>query len=70
LSIKLDYDGTYDFQKFDIFIDNIYIGSSNSTVFTLIPNENDISDGNHTLRTLVYDTIYNKQELSIEFEVD
>lgn len=70
LSVSLDYKGNYSFQKFDIFIDNIFLGSSTTKDFTFIPSENNISKGNHNLRVVVYDTVYNKQDLSISIDIN
>ena len=70
LSVSLDYKGNYSFQKFDIFIDNIFLGSSTTKDFTFIPSENNISKGNHNLRVVVYDTVYNKQDLSISLDIN
>ncbi len=70
LSVNLDYDGTYPFQKFDIFVDNIFLGTSNAKDFVFIPSESNISKGNHTLNAIVYDTVYNKKNISINIDIN
>lgn len=70
LSVVLKYSGDYDFKKFDIFIDNVFLGTSNSTTFTFIPNENGIITGTHSLRVVIYDVVYNKQELITDLTIN
>lgn len=51
-------------KKVDIYINNNYIGSSNSNSFSFIPNELEDMRNENSLRVVVYDTAFNNTEIN------
>ena len=68
LNITVAYNpqSKYQFKKFDIYINNQFIETTNSISRTLVPESYGINEvGQYTLRVVVYDLVYNKSEKSI-----
>src|SRR3989338_7975711 len=68
LNITVGYNpqSKYQFKKFDIYINNQFIETTNSISRTLVPESYGINEvGQYTLRVVVYDLVYNKSEKSI-----
>lgn len=51
-------------RKIDVFVNNIYVGSSNGAVFSFIPNDLENMSNQNTLKVIVHDTAYNSTELN------
>ena len=66
LPVILSYQGNYPFLKAEYYLNNYFVGSSQNgiTTFSFVPADVGGHQGENTLRVIVYDTVYNKQEIS------
>ncbi len=68
--IKVINTSTYPLQKMDVFINNIYLGTTDATLnFSFIPRELENLKNENILKIISYDTVYNKGEGEITFKV-
>lgn len=72
INIKIDYETEYDVEAFDIFINNNYVGTTQSTPFnfSFIPKDIENLQTINELRVVVRDEVYNKGEATVMFEVE
>lgn len=70
INLKISSSGLYPFLKMDIFINNTYLETSNSTSgFYFIPKELEDLQAENELKIITYDSIYNKSETTLIFKV-
>ncbi len=72
VDIEVDYDAHYDVAAFDIFINDTYIGSTESLPFnfSFIPRDIENIGPTNELKVIIRDEVYNKGEAVVNFEVD
>lgn len=72
IEIDLDYETEYDVGGFDIFVNDVYVGSTESTPFnfSFIPKDIENLQATNELKVIVRDEVYNKGEATVNFEVD
>lgn len=70
INLKISSSGQYPLAKIDIFINNIYLGTSNAPfIFSLLPSELENLQTENELRIIGYDSVSNSNETSLKFEV-
>jgi archaellum component FlaF (FlaF/FlaG flagellin family) len=73
LNITLGYNSQsrYGFKKFDVYLDNQYVGTSSSITYSFIPEQYSIGDTpTHTIKVVVYDTVYNRTEKTVSITLN
>lgn len=72
IDIEIDYEAEYDVEAFDIFINDSYVGSTQSLPFnfSFIPKDIDNLQNMNELKVIVRDEVYNKGEATMVFEVE
>lgn len=70
MQLKISNSGLFPIQKIDIFINNIYIGTTNSSLnFSFIPKELEDLKTENELKVIFYDSVYNHGENTILFKI-
>ncbi len=69
ISLGISTTGHFPIQKMDIFINNAYIGTTNTQTFSFIPQELDNLKNQNEIRIVSYDTVYNRSEVTSTFQV-
>ena len=67
--IQISQNQTFTVKKMDIYINGIYIGTSKTNLFSLIPSELENLRLENDLRVIVYDTAFNSIELNSIFKI-
>lgn len=69
--IEVDTDGEFDIQKVNYFVNDAFIGTSDSYPysFTFSPSEVSSIRANNVLRAVVYDEVFNSSSAEIDFRV-
>lgn len=67
--LNISSTGRFPIQKMDIFINDIYIGTTSGQTFSFIPQELDNLKNINEIKVVAYDTIYNRSEATSTFEV-
>jgi membrane peptidoglycan carboxypeptidase len=70
INLKIQSSGVFPLQKIDIFINNIYLETSEPPFnFSFIPKNLDNLGDSNELKIISYDTMYNKSETDATFKV-
>jgi membrane carboxypeptidase/penicillin-binding protein PbpC len=70
IQLKISSTGHYPLQKIDIFINNVYLGTSEPPFdFSFTPSSLDELKGINDLKIISYDTVYNRGETDTTFQV-
>jgi penicillin-binding protein 1C len=70
IQLKISNSGRFPLQKIDIFINNVYLGTSQSPFgFSFVPKELDSLKEENEVKIISYDTVYNRAEVSSVFKV-
>jgi len=70
IQLKISSSGLFPIQKLDVFINGIYMGTSNALLnFSFIPKELDDLRASNELKIIFYDSAYNKGEATTTFRV-
>ncbi len=70
IQIKTKNTGIYPIQKMDIFINNVYLGTTDSSLnFSFTPAMLDNLKNENILRIISYDTVYNRGESETIFKI-
>jgi hypothetical protein len=70
ISIKVSSAGIYPIVKLDVFINDVYLGTSNSTSgFSFIPKDLEDLQKDNELRIVAHDSVYNSSEATLVFKV-
>lgn len=72
LFVSISYSGTYPLQKIEYYLNGNYIGNSSKSPFnfSFIPQEfESYIEKTNELRVVIYDSVYNKNQTSIFFDV-
>ena len=70
IQLKISSSGLFPIQKLDVFINGIYMGTSNAPLnFSFIPKELDDLRADNELKIIFYDSAYNKGEVATTFRV-
>jgi len=66
LTTILSYQGSHPLQKVEYYLNNYFAGSSSNgvTIFSFTPTDVGGVSGENTLRIVISDTVYNKQEIT------
>ncbi len=69
LTVTISSQGPYQVTRFDIFLNNSYVGSqtNGSLSYTFVPSSTGSVRATNELRVIGYDTIFNSGETSIQF---
>ncbi|MEK7180428.1 MAG: PBP1A family penicillin-binding protein [Patescibacteria group bacterium] len=69
--VSINYSGRYPLMKIEYYLNGIYIGNSMKEpfVFFFVPQEFNYIKQTNELKVLVYDSVFNKTESSLIFEV-
>lgn len=72
INIKVDYETEYSVEGFDVFVNGLYVGSTQNTPFnfSFIPKDIENIDGDNELKVIIRDEVYNRAESTIRFSVD
>ncbi|MEK7140742.1 MAG: hypothetical protein AAB815_03075, partial [Patescibacteria group bacterium] len=71
IQLKISSLGRFPLQKIDIFVNDIYLGTSKPPfVFSFIPSELENLTTENELKIISYDTAYNRAETSLVFSVE
>lgn len=72
INIKVDYDTEYSVEGFDVFVNGLYVGSTQNTPFnfSFIPKDIENIDRDNELKVIIRDEVYNRAESTIRFSVD
>jgi len=69
--LRITGSGPYPFLKMDVFINNAYMGTSDTTSpFSFTPSSLENIQPNNELKIIYYDTVYNKTEAVSNFRVE
>jgi hypothetical protein len=70
IQLKISNLGIFPLQKIDIYINDVYMGSSNYPFyFSFIPSELENLQDMNKIKIISYDSIYNHGETTMEFKV-
>ncbi len=70
IKLKTSNIGRFPLEKMDIFINGVYLGTSEYPFdFSFIPEELDILTGENEIKIISYDSVYNRGEVSSVFKV-
>ncbi|MBU0611899.1 PBP1A family penicillin-binding protein [Patescibacteria group bacterium] len=70
IQLKILSSGRFPLQKLDIFVNNVYLGTSNYPFnFSFIPSDLDNLLAKNELKIIAYDSVYNRAEITSFFEV-
>ena len=70
IQLKISNTGQYQLQKVDVFINNIFVGTSKYPFnFSFSPSDLENSQENNEIRLVAYDTAYNHTEVTSTFRV-
>lgn len=69
INIKILSSGFYPLSKIDIFVNNIYLGTSNYLNFSFTPKDLENLQSENELEIVAHDTVYNTSEATIKFKV-
>lgn len=70
IKLKVSSSGLFPLQKMDVFINDVYLGSTDVSLnFSFTPNELDSLKKENELRIISYDTAYNRTETILRFKV-
>lgn len=70
INLRISSSGLYPITKIDIFINETYLGTSNSVSgFSFIPKELEDLRGDNELKIIAYDSVYNSSETTLTFKV-
>lgn len=70
IQLRIESAGHFPLQKIDIFINDIYLGTSESPfVFSFIPKELDILKDENEIKIIFYDNVSNRGEITSIFKV-
>ena len=71
IQVKITNLGSFPLQKIDIYINDVYVGSSNYPFyFSFIPSDLDNLQDLNTIKIVSYDTVYNRGETTSTFKVE
>jgi hypothetical protein len=70
IQLKISSTGHYPLQKIDIFINDVYLGTSETPFnFSFTPSSLDDLKGINNLKIISYDSVYNRGETDTTFQV-
>jgi len=70
ISLKVTSMGRFPLQKMDVFVNDVYIGSTDSNLnFSFIPKDLDNLKSSNTIRVISTDIVYNSTETDSTFQV-
>lgn len=70
IQLKISSIGRFPLQKIDIFVNDVYLGTSNSPFnFSFVPSELDNLKAENELKIISYDTAYNRGEVISVFRI-
>ncbi|MFA6524462.1 MAG: transglycosylase domain-containing protein [Candidatus Paceibacterota bacterium] len=70
IQLKILSTGSFPLQKIDVFVNDIYLGTSNSPFnFSFIPSDLDNLKSENELKIISYDTVYNRGENTSVFKI-
>lgn len=70
IQLKLSSTSIYPIQKVDVFINDVYLGtSSNGSNFSFIPRELENLQKTNKIKLIIYDSVYNLVEVDSVFQV-
>lgn len=69
VTVNISMTGMYPFKKMDVFVNNVFLGSTQTNTFTFTPNDIEGISETNELRVLVKDSIYNAGEAKTTFTV-
>ncbi len=69
VTVNISMTGMYPFKKMDVFVNNVFLGSTQTNTFTFTPNDIEGISETNELRVLVKDSIYNAGEAKNTFTV-
>jgi membrane peptidoglycan carboxypeptidase len=67
--LNISNTGYFPINKMDIFINDVYVGTTSNQSFSFIPQELDNLRSQNDIKIISYDTVYNRAEVSSTFEV-
>lgn len=72
ITVLVSADSKYPIVKYDFYVNNMYIGSTDKTpfVFSFIPNEINNIQKRNTLKIVAVDSIFNRGEKEINFTIN
>lgn len=70
VQIKVSSTGRFPLQKIDIFVNDVYLGTSQYPFnFSFTPKELDILKEENEIKVISYDSVYNRAETNSTFKV-
>ncbi|MFO0718605.1 MAG: penicillin-binding protein [Candidatus Paceibacterota bacterium] len=72
INVIIEYIKHYPITKVEYYINGNFVGSNTASPFTFsfVPDDiNYINDGNNTLKAVIYDSVFNKNEDTINFRI-
>lgn len=69
VKVEINYSGNYPFQKVDYFINNTFVSSVANKEFSFIPSSFVDGSNSFELKAVVYDSVFNKKEISLNFNL-
>jgi len=70
IQLNISSIGRYPIQKIDIFVNNVYLGTSNSPFnFSFIPSDLDNLKSENEIKIISYDAVYNRGESTSVFKI-
>jgi 1A family penicillin-binding protein len=71
ITLSVSYDGHFPLARVDAFLNGNLIGSSTQNPYSIsfIPNANFLTKTSNELRVVVYDSVYNSKDETVELEV-
>lgn len=72
INVDIDYKTTYPLKSFDIFLNDIFIGTKSSIPFhfSFIPKDIDNIQTDNQLKIIIRDSVYNQAQAVVNFKVD
>ncbi len=70
ISLKISSSSVYPLVKMDVFVNDIYLGTTDAPFnFSFVPSLLENLQTNNEIKVVVYDSVYNKSEASLNFQV-
>lgn len=71
IPIQITYQGNFPIKRFDVFVNNVYVGSAKNQPFSFTVNPSTIPSiqDTNTVKVVVYDSIYNSTTVEQQFSV-
>lgn len=69
INLRISSFGRYPITKIDVFVNNTYLGTSNSTTFSFLPKELEDLQEENELKILAHDSVYNISEATLIFKI-